>query len=391
MIALACAAAVVVPDVAGASDPLCLGSYGSAPARAAASLRFGIDPGIAGSAGTAQLPTVPDNPARDLAAVKQLRPRGRVLVVRLNRLFWSAGDRGIASFKRAAARYTRAGFDVEIQVRYHPAAGEAGNLRAWVSYVRHVVDVLGANQRVIAMTITNEVNIALSPNTSDGYYAGADAALVAGIEAAHGEAVRRRYSQLTFGFTYAYRFSPAGDAALFRYLAAHGGPRFRKALGFVGVDAYPGTISPPTIPPGQSYGTALVRALATVRDCYLRIARIGPNKPIWITENGVPTGKLSNAAQAAALTQMVAAAHAYSKTFNVTDYRWFNLRDSTLHPLADAAFASDGLLRADYSRKPSFGAYRDLIARVGAASSSRRATPPGTPRSGAMAGSTDNR
>jgi hypothetical protein len=365
MIALGCAATVMLPDVAGASDPLCLGSYGSAPARAAAPLRFGIDPGIAGSAGGVQLPTVPDNQARDLAAVKQLRPEGHVLVVRLNRLFWSAGNKGIASFKRAAASYTRAGFDVEIQVRYHPTATEVGNIPGWEAYVRHVVDMLGTNPRVIAMTITNEVNITVSPNTSDGYYRGADAALVAGIEAAHAEAVKRGYSQLRFGFTYAYRFLPAGDASLFHYLAVHGGARFRKALGFVGVDAYPGTIYPPVIQPGQSYGAALARALGTVRDCYLRLAQIGPSTPIWITENGVPTGKLSGAAQAAALTQLVDAAHAYSKTFNVTDYRWFNLRDSTAQPLTDATFSSDGLLRADYSRKPSFGAYRELIERFG--------------------------
>jgi hypothetical protein len=365
MTVLACAAAVVLPDVAGASDPLCLGSYGSAPAQAAASLRFGIDPGLAGSAGGVQLPTVPDNPARDLAAVEGLHPKGRVVVVRLNRLFWSDGNRGIASFKRLAAGYTRAGFDVEIQVRYHPTATEAGNIPAWEAYVRRVVDVLGANPRVIAMTITNEVNIAISPNTSDGYYARADDALIEGIEAAHAEAIKDGYSRLRFGFTYAYRFSPAGDAALFHYLAVHGGARFRKALGFVGVDAYPGTIYPPTIKPGQSYGAALAQALGAVRDCYLRLARIGPSTPIWITENGVPTGKLSGAAQAAALTQLVDAAHAYSKTFNVTDYRWFNLRDSVTQPLADATFSSDGLLRADYSRKPSFGAYRALIVRFG--------------------------
>jgi hypothetical protein len=387
----ACAVALALPAAAGASDPLCLANYGARPAHAAGPLRFGIDPGIAGSAGAVQLPSVPDDPARDLAAVKQLRPTGHVLVIRLNRLFWSAGGRGIAAFKRLASRYTRAGFDVEIQVRYHPAAAEVGNLHAWVAYVRHVVDVLGANPRVIAMTITNEVNVAVSPNTSDGYYAGAEDALIAGIEAAHTEAAKRRYGQLRFGFTYAYRFSPAGDAALFGYLAVHGGARFRDALGFVGVDAYPGTIYPPVIGPGQSYGTALAQALGTVRDCYLRIARIGASTPIWITENGVPSAKLPGSAQAAALTQLVDAAHAYAKTFNVTDYRWFNLRDSTLSPLADAPFSSDGLLRADYSRKPSFGAYRRLIARFGAVSPSRRASPRGTPRTAARAGPTDSR
>jgi hypothetical protein len=64
----------------------------------------------------------------------------------------------------------------------------------------------------------------------------------------------------------------------------------------------------------------------------------------------------------------VHAVHDYSGTFNITDYRWFNLRDSTSSPpakLVGPTFASDGLLRADYSRKPSFGVYRGLIAKLG--------------------------
>jgi len=37
----------------------------------------------------------------------------------------------------------------------------------------HVVDVFGPNPHVVAMTITNEVNVTFSPNTSDGAYTGA--------------------------------------------------------------------------------------------------------------------------------------------------------------------------------------------------------------------------
>lgn len=225
------------PGVAAGSDPLCLGSYGGAPPRVGAPLRFGIDPGLSGSIGGIQLPAVPDNPTRDLAAVKALAPKGRVMVVRLNRLFWSAGEQGIEQFQQLADSYTQAGFDVEIQVRYHPPTGEAGDMTAWEQYVRHVVDVFGPNRRVVAMTITNEVNVSFSPNTSDGYYAGAEDALIDGIETAHAEALRRGFDQLRFGFTYAYRFVPTSDTAFFSYIGAHGGKAFRQALGFVGLAA----------------------------------------------------------------------------------------------------------------------------------------------------------
>src|SRR5581483_11624026 len=58
--AVAVAAAAVLawtPPAIAASDPLCLGSYGNATPRAGAPLRFGVDPGLAGSVGGAQLPS----------------------------------------------------------------------------------------------------------------------------------------------------------------------------------------------------------------------------------------------------------------------------------------------------------------------------------------------
>jgi hypothetical protein len=317
-----------------------------------------------------QAPAVPDDPARDQAALRGLRPSGKALVLRLNRLFWSDGQAGIDAFRRETLSDLRAGFEVELQVRYHPAQGEAGNLGAWKAYVRHVVDSFGPYRRVVAMTVTNEVNVTFSPNTSDGAYAGAQDALIQGIEAAHREAVRRHFKQLKFGFTYAYRFSPSGDAAFFSYLGSHGGRAFRRALGFVGLDFYPGSIYPPAMAPGDSYRAELTQAAGVLRRCLAPKAGIGFRTPIWMTENGVPTssGAASEPAQAAALTELVQAASDYSGTFDITDYRWFNLRDSdSASPvgLIGPSFASDGLLRSDYSQKPSFGAFRSKIAMLG--------------------------
>ena len=353
-----------------ASDPYCTGNYGGAPARPAGRVRFGVDPGIAGNIGGVQLPTVADSPSRDLAALRKLRPKGRALVLRLNRLFWSDGQAAIGHFKQMTARYTRAGFEVELQVRYHPTKAEAGDIAAWVRYVRHVVDSFGANPRVVGMTITNEVNVKISPNTSDGSYPRAEDALIDGIEAAHREAIRRHYRQLRFGFTYAYRFAPNQDAAFFSYLKAHGGRTFQRALGFVGLDFYPGTIYPPVMAPGASYRAAFAQAAGVVRDCLAPMAGIGERIPIWVTENGIPSGNSSDAQQAAALSELVRAVHDYSGTFNITDYRWFNLRDSTSSPpatLVGPTFSTDGLLRSDYTAKPSFATYRSLIAKFGAA------------------------
>ncbi len=356
---------------AAAGDPDCLGDYGDVPARSGPPLRFGIDPGLAGSAGGVQLPSAPDDPARDVAMTQALDPRGRVLVVRLNRLFWSGGDALIAQFRTLVSQYTRAGLDVELQVRYHPTSGENGDLSTWEAYVRHVVDVFGSNRRVVAMTITNEVNLTVSPNTSDGAYDNARDALIDGIEAAHAEAMRDHDRQLRFGFTYAYRFSPPGDAAFFAYLGAHGGAAFRSALGFVGLDFYPGSVYPPAMVPGDSLRGDMAQALGVLRGCFMPMAGLGAAVPIWLTENGVPTGATTDDAQQASdLTQLVDAAQAYSGTFGVTDYRWFDLRDTSSTPAGSlpgvaVTFATDGLLQANYAPKPSFAAYRAAIEALG--------------------------
>jgi hypothetical protein len=113
----------------------------------------------------------------------------------------------------------------------------------------------------------------------------------------------------------------------------------------------------------------MAQALGVVRDCLAPMAGIGAGVPIWITENGVPTGVLSDAQQAAALVQLVRAAYDYAGTYNVTDYRWFNLRDAVSsgpETLSGLTFASDGLLQSDYSPKPAFADYRSLIAQLGA-------------------------
>jgi hypothetical protein len=372
---------------AAASDPYCTGAYGGATPRAGSPLRFGIDAGLAGSAGGTQLSSAPDDPAKDLAGVRALVPPGRVMVVRLNRLFWSDGQSGIDAFRQQVTRYTGAGLDVELQVRYHPPPGGAGDISAWSAYVRHVVETFGANRRVVDRTITNEANVTISPNTSDGYYPGAEQALIEGIEAAHAEALARGFRQLRFGFTYAYRFSPQGDAGFFEYLGAHGGPAFLRALGFVGVDFYPGTIYPPVMAPNDSYRSELAQAAGVVRDCYLPKARIDRAVPIWFTENGVPSPCPSSvleavacgpseSQQASALTQLTEDACAYAGTFNITDYRWFNLRDASstgAQTLVGPTFAAFGLLRDDYSAKPAFAAYRSAIAACGARTAGRGA------------------
>jgi hypothetical protein len=130
------------------------------------------------------------------------------------------------------------------------------------------------------------------------------------------------------------------------------------------MDDYPGTVYPPTlVPPADTAGDEMASAIATMRTCYLPLARISSKTPLWVTENGYPSNGSGNTTQSAAMREMIDAVHRYAATYDVTDYRWFNLRDNNSQ--GNGLFDQDGLLRDNNSRKPSFALYRKLIQAYG--------------------------
>ncbi|HVV74935.1 MAG TPA: hypothetical protein VHC43_02790 [Mycobacteriales bacterium] len=345
---------------------LCPPATPTADPTPAGPIRFGIDPGLAGNPLPSLNGPVPINRRGEREALHALKPKHRGLVIRLNRLFWSGGDTLLHTFAREARSYARQGYDVEVQVRYHPTTANNGNLDGWSRWVRHVVDVLGKNKALTSLTITNEVNLAISPNTSDGSFKAGKGALVHGVEAAYDELRAHHWAhRVLVGFTFAYRLDPTADARLFEFLASNGGAKLRAALGFVGLDAYPGTVYPPAlVPPVDTAETEMASAIATMRTCYLPLAKIPPTTPLWVTENGFPSNGSSNTSQSSALRGMVDAVHEYGGSYNVTNYRWFNLRDNSSR--GSGLFDQDGLLRDDDVRKPSFALYKSLIEKYGA-------------------------
>ena len=303
---------------------------------------------------------MPDDPAKTLAALDRLRAPAAPFVLRLNRLFWSDGDAALDRFATLVDRYTGAGYAVELQVRYHPRPDQEGDIGAWVAFVRQVVDRFGPNPRVWGLQVTNEVNFTISPDSSDGSYPGARDALIEGVKAAHDQAAKRGYRNLKIGFNWFYRMDPATEEQYWSYLRDHGGPAFTRAVDWVGLDAYPGTFFPPVEPPG-GHRDGMVSAMSTLR-CELTGIGIPTSTPIHIEENGWPTQPPARSyeQQTQILQAMVGAVNDFRGTFNVTDYRWFDLRD---HRTSSTNFQHHyGLLEDDYTPKPAFAAYAKLIA-----------------------------
>jgi hypothetical protein len=356
---------LLLAPAARAQAPGCIGETDASAVeqRPGEKLRFGITPGVQTGqffTGPAE-PRTPEDPARHLEALGRLRAPGSPFVLRLHRFFWSEGEDAVKRFLALSDRYTRAGYEVELQLRYHPTSEQEGDVAAWVAHVRDVVRRFGVNPRVVAIQVTNEVNITFSPDSSDGAYAEAREALVQGVIAAKDEA-RRIGSEVEIGFNWAYRVDPAQDTSFWNALRDRGGPEFVAALDWVGVDAYPGTVFPPAHTPGGERD-GIVNALDSAR-CFMAIPGIPESVPIHIEENGWPTSpNRSEAQQVEVMETMIRAVHDFRGTYNVTDYRWFNLRDGdSTSPNFGVRY---GLLRDDYSEKPAFAGYAALVRELG--------------------------
>jgi len=368
---------VVLPGMAHAQQAtggdLCLTDPVMPAARPPQPLRFGITPEAAGSAGLTQQQPLPRDEAALDHALLELRAADRELVVRLNRLFLSDGEEGIARFAAFADRYGALGLRVEVQVRYHPGPGQEGDQAAWEAFVRRAATVLAERPALIALSIVNEPNLPISPNTSDGVYDGVREAIVRGIVAARESLDAAGRRDVPVGFTFAWRWAPQEDRAFWRELGERGTAAFHAALGYVGLQVYPGLVWPPAPLPGRSAGQEVVEAAALLRTCMMPLARLGPEVALWISENGYPTNLgRTEAGQDADLRSTMAAVHGSSGTLGITDYRWFNLRDNDSD--GTDLFSAVGLLRDDHSRKPAYGALQEAVVALGARPTNR--TPP---------------
>ena len=330
----------------------------------AAPLVFGIYPGgAAGTVGPAGT-TSPENPAKRLAALQQLRAPGRPFVLHLYAGYtgpggWSAD----AQVGDEIRQYASAGFQVELALTYRPSdGGSAADVTGFTNFVRDTVRAFGPIPQFVSLQVTNEANIGGAPNASDGYYTGAEDALIQGIIAAKDELRADGFPQVKVGFSWAYD-TRSSESAFWSYLGHHGGRAFLDALDWVGLDAYPGTWGPPLPGNGLADGvsSAITDALHTLRSTYLPLAGISGQVPLHVCENGYPTGPhRTEAMQVTVLRAAVNTVQRERAQFNVTDYRWFDLRDADS---SSSSFESQyGLLRDDYSPKPAFDVYRQLIA-----------------------------
>lgn len=333
-------------------------------------LRFGIYPG--GGVGTVHIASgraTADDTELRLAALRGLAGPDRALVMHLYST-WDGAQR-VDSLARSLAAdiapYAAAGLEVEPTIRYQPQAAGSGGPAAFAADVRRLVAGLAADRHVVAIQIANEPNVTDAPDAADGAYPGIVRAVVGGVVAARSAVVAAGRRDIGVGMNWAAGAPRAPDRAFWRQLGRRGNRAFRRALGWVGVDIYPGTWSAPRAATGDPrlVRAAIRSALRTLRGHRFRAAHLPRRIRLHISENGFPTGAgRSEAEQAAVMRASVATVKQLRRRHRITDYRWFDLRDAVSGSgLMENEY---GIVRDDYSEKAGFAVLRTLIARLGA-------------------------
>jgi hypothetical protein len=315
----------------------------AAPASASTAppLTFGIYPG--GYAGGGSTDGKPDDPAKIRAAIATLQGHQSQFLIR------DYIDCA-TSFPDPEFADLGPGRRLDLVLTYN---GE--NPADWAACVRQKVLLYGPFAATISVTL--EANIQQTPDP------GTISALVNGVIAAKKLATTLGYRWLGVGFDeVAFGYFPA--TAFWQALASTGGPEFARSVDYVGIDTYP-DVPFPGVPTGPIDLAAFIgTALDTVRNQEMPIAGLGASVPIRVSENGWATSATRTPEQQQqALTTEIDAINADRAQYNVLSYELFALRDDVTG--SANIFDQFGIMTDDYTPKPMFSTYRDLVSTLG--------------------------
>ena len=167
------------------------------------------------------------------------------------------------------------------------------------------------------------------------------------------------------GFNSTPTFGPAAE--FWGSIGALGGQPFLDALDYVGLDFFPDVFRSvaPDGEPGD-LAEATLGVLETMRNAWLVSAGIPPTIPIHITEHGWATDHARTPErQNEVIKRVIRIVHEARQRLNIARYTIFDLRD--VDSAVPNIFYQFGLMRDDYTPKPAFQTYADLIAELGSA------------------------
>jgi len=228
-----------------------------------------------------------------------------------------------------------------------------GNLAAWVEFIENAIARYGPY--IGCLQICEEPNLYDYPG--DGRFGFAVENIITGVRVAR-QKLRQRAISASVGFNAVPSSDP--DDSFWHEMAERMDDSFIRAIDYVGLNFYPDAAAPLV---GQM-AAEVTKVLREFREVTLNGAGIPGSVPIHICENGWPTGPHRYyPRQAQLIEQMVRTVYELRGKLNITHYELFSLRDAdTANPNPNSQF---GIMRDDYSPKPAFETYRELIAELG--------------------------
>jgi hypothetical protein len=287
--------------------------------------------------------------------------------------FYVSYKGGISSqFIASLKNYVKEGYQINLALRYVPPNASTGDPQGFANWVESEVKELSF---VKVFQITNEVNASASSD-SDGFYKGAQNALVGAMIAAN----KAKTKNQLIGFNWSYDPFVSQDLSFFENLKSLGGPSFVKSLNYMGIDLYPDTYSPlPNV--NANFGKEVSSALELLRQRLMPALGLKKNCPIFIQEISWPSfdskalanytdsnfaehfmnnlfGSEINDRSPERQKEFLKEAISSAKLFGVALFQWFSLTD------ADTALGDGwGLFYPNGSPKPAASVIRAAIDR----------------------------
>ena len=278
---------------------------------------------------------------------------------------WNTYPSSLPRLDEEIASYATAGEHVDLALVDATPVEVASNPQGFAAFVAAMVAHFAGQHAVTWIQVTNESNNPFTA-TAEVYGQTPIAALVAGIEA--GSAAKKETgSRAALGFNLFSSFGSVNDTVWWKSLGAAGGKRFAADVQWVGIDLYPGTYIPHTLPaPGSGHlaniaATDVAQAVDNLRTNLMPLAGLGSHVPMGISEIGwatsLPTRSLAE--QAELVKAFTAGACSVAVRDNLSFMTWFELANNPV-PTRATPF-DEGLMDAALTPQPGFVAYQNAI------------------------------
>jgi hypothetical protein len=307
---------------------------------------FGIYPGSAVGPG-AMANGMPDDPQRILEALDRLQGSRNEFLVRCYFHYIGNGEQRNAT-PQSPEQFAVNGRKLDLVVCHQT---DETPLDGWLDCIRRAIasygDALGHLQ------IAEEVSVKNLP--ADGYFSNSLDAMVAGVVVAK-EEIKKRGLQTHVGINATPSF---GSDNFWVEVAAHGVPAFFDSLDYIGLDFFPDVFMPL---PAEEFDAIVAAAVREFRKNATG-AGLEPKTPLFITENGWPTGKdRSPEMQAQIVGKIVNIISAIKDECSIDGYEYFSLRDLASNKPDNTVMDEFGLMDDAYRPKPAFDVYQQIIA-----------------------------